>query len=568
MQHFDLAPKMYHSRMFIREVAGFLLAVLASGPLCLSSFAQAEGREMEAIGKPQDPQAVLGKMFPPGSTHQSFMVPMRDGVKLATDVFLPPGPGPWPVVFSRGYYGRMAGAVYADRAGSKKGGIAFVCQDARGVYDSEGKGASDYTQPDFEINDCADSLAWIASQPWCNGRIGMAGASGNGIGAAIAYLAKSPHLTMASSDISAAFPYYYWGFENGVRRDFLSWFRNAGGAPPEWPKPTVPKIDVKRWDQILNQAAQGNKTPLVMTTGWYDLNSEGPLDYFSKFAESGKVFLTVRPRAHGADPKYTWPQKGSPRMPALADVLAGKDVSQESTLVYYLMGDFRDPNSPGNVYKTTHVWPVPHTPTPFYFTSEGGLSRDKPTGDAGVVSFDYDPKDPAPAVGGNGSVTPSKTGPADQRPLNTRKDVVRFVSAPLDTPLEITGKLRGDLYVTTDVPDTLFVVKVVDIHPDGYEMLLRESAVMGRYATDFAGDPQPLQKGKVYHLNLDLGSTAVLMNSGHRLGVLVTSSSKGSYEVHPNSFDPVNSYDNAPIAHQGIYASNAYPSSVSIPVVK
>lgn len=533
------------------------------------TLAQDEGREMEAIGKSKDPRAILAKLFPSGSTHQSVMMPMRDGVKLATEIFIPPGPGPWPVLFTRGYYGRLAGTVYADRGGSQKGGFAFVSQAARGTDTSEGKGTHDFTRPDFEIKDCTDALDWIAKQSWSNGRIFMAGSSGNGIGSAIAYLTKSPHLVGSVSDISAAFPYYYWGFENGVRRDFLRWFSNtnAGKPPAEWPKPTIQHFDLAQWEKILNEAAPDNKTVLSLNTGWYDLNSEGPLDYFSKFAAFGKVFVTIQPKAHGNDPKYTWPQKGRPRMPILPDLINGTNIPAKSQLVYYLMGNFRDPNSPGNIYKTTDVWPVPHTPTPYYLHSDGALSSTKPAGEVPPKDFSYDPKKPAPSYGGNGSVSPSRTGPADQSPLKERPDVLRFISAPLEAPLEITGKIRADLYISTDVPDTLFVIKVVDIHPDGYEMLLRETAMMGRYAEELKEKPAPLEKDRIYHLKADLGSTAILMDKGHRLGVLVTSSSAGSYEVHPNSFDPVMSYDQSPVAHQHIHVSEKNPSSITLPVV-
>jgi putative CocE/NonD family hydrolase len=155
----------------------------------------------------------------------------------------------------------------------------------------------------------------------------------------------------------------------------------------------------------------------------------------------------------------------------------------------------------------------------------------------------------------------------DERPLLDRKDVIHFASAPLVDPVEITGKVHATLFISTDVPDTEFVVKFTDIQPDGYEMIVRESAVLGRYAEEFHGQPAPLEKGKVYQLELDLCSTALLLAKGHRLGVIVTSSSKDAYEVHPNSFTPVTSMDAAPIAHQQIYFSKQYPSSITLPVV-
>jgi len=66
---------------------------------------------------------------------------------------------------------------------------------------------------------------------------------------------------------------------------------------------------------------------------------------------------------------------------------------------------------------------------------------------------------------------------------------------------------------------------------------------------------------------MDLRSTAIILDKGHRLGVLVTSSTKPEYEVHPNSFEPVMNFDNSPVAHQTIHLSSKYPSSVILPVV-
>lgn len=553
--------------MSARKILPFLLSIsVLLGHQAV--FGQAEGRETEAIGRKQDADVVLEKSFPPGSTHEFVMVPMRDGVKLATDVFLPPGNGPWPVLFTRGYYGRLACAAYGDRAGTKTGGVVLICQDARGVHDSEGKGSAQPTKPDFEINDCADSLQWIAGQKWCNGKIGMAGASGNGVGPTVAFLTKDPHLVVSQPSITVGYPLYYWGFSNGVARWlYLNWFRNTGLKVDPWPKPHTETFDLPRWKEILAEAAKDNPTDISLTTGWYDLGSEAVLDYFAAFAPTSKITAVVRPFAHKANPDFAWPAKPVPfAITTIPQALAGGAKTPKSQLAYYVMGNFRDPASPGNYYKVTDVWPVPHTPTPYYLHADGGLSTERPTEQSATLSYAYDPKNPAPTLGGNATYD-NNAGPFDQRPLKDRKDILRFISAPLEQPLAMTGKLWADLYFATDVPDTEFVVKVVDIHPDGYEMLIRESAGMARYAEDFQGKPQPLEKGRVYHLKMDLWSTAIVLDKGHRLAVFVTSSSSTAYEVHPNSFEPVMSYEKSPVANQTLYLSKDYPSNITVPVV-
>ncbi len=530
-------------------------------------FAQIEGREMEEVGKRQSPDKIIAQ-FPAGSRHEVSRVPMRDGVTLATSVFVPPGEGPWPVVFARGYYGRYATSAYS--RGAEKGGFVYVTQDARGAYDSVVAAPSRANEPVFEQEDCADSLDWIVAQKWCDGRIVMIGASGNGVGPSAAYFTKSKNLVATMPSISSPDPYHYWGFDNGVRRGFYRWMKFAGLPNEAWPKPSLPTFDEEKLRVKMAEAAKDNPVLLTMSTGWYDLGSEAVLDAFAAFAKEGKVFARVGPNAHAGSPKFPWPAakmpRGSVALPKVADALEGKLPTGKSQLAYYLLGNFRNPAGPGNVYKITDVWPVPHTPTRWYLRAGGGLTTGKPGESDGKVGYAYDPRDPAPTHGGN-FTTGGEAGPHDQRPLAARKDVVRFIGEPFAEPLEITGKLRAELYVSTDVPDTQFVVKVIDVHPDGYEMLLRESAIMGRSAEELKGRPGPLKKDRVYRLDLDLWSTAILLDKGHSLGVLVTSASLASYEVHPNSYEPVMSYDVSPVAHQTIHASTSYPSCIVVPVV-
>lgn len=118
------------------------------------------------------------------STHR---VAMRDGVRLATDLYLPVGtPGPWPVLLERTPYGKDAETrrerSAADPRPMRRGkvaarfasaGYAVVVQDCRGRFDSEGQ----FTKYLGEANDGADTMAWITSQSWCNGNVGTYGLS-------------------------------------------------------------------------------------------------------------------------------------------------------------------------------------------------------------------------------------------------------------------------------------------------------------------------------------------------------------------------------------------------------
>jgi predicted acyl esterase len=545
-----------------------IFAAIALAPLTLDADQPKEGHETDSIGGKLDYTKFLADAAP-GTKATELMIPMRDGIKLAATTFIPPGPGPFPVILSGGYYSRSN----TTRAGKdfKDGNMVFIAVDARGVYDSEGKPRTDIKSADFEMNDISDTLNWVAAQSWCNGRIGMQGASGNGVWPDVGYLTRNPHLVMVSPSISTAYPYCFWGFSNGARKGLYNWLSNTGLDVSPFPAPTLPGYDLAGYHAIVEEAAKANPIIVSNSSGWYDISSEPVLDQFAAGAAAGKIFAHIGPGTHGGNPLYIWPKGNRPAgavyAPKIDAVLLGKvKIPEKSQLEYYVMGNFRDPSTPGNFYKITDVWPVPSTPTNWYFQANGALSTTAPAADAAPVAYDYNPNDPAPSLGGNYTYL-QPAGPQDERPLLTRKDVIHFVSDPLTDPVEITGKVRTTLFISTAAPDTEFVVKFTDVQPDGYEMIVRESATLGRFAKEFNGTPAPLEKGKVYQLDLDLWSTAIVFAKGHRIGVIVTSSSKDAYQVHPNSFTPVASLASAPIAHQQIYFSKDHPSCLTLPVV-
>ena len=102
-------------------------------------------------------------------------VAMRDGVELATDVYLPPASGPCPTLLVRTPYGKrdVTNQGYAHPAWYAAQGFAVVHQDTRGRWNSDG----DFYAYAHEAADGADAIAWVAEQPWCSGAIGTYGFS-------------------------------------------------------------------------------------------------------------------------------------------------------------------------------------------------------------------------------------------------------------------------------------------------------------------------------------------------------------------------------------------------------
>ena len=139
------------------------------------------------------------------------MVPMRDGVRLATTVYLPSGDGPWPVVLSRTPCSR-------ERSGARSGerfiehGFAFAIQDQRGRFGSEGE----YTPHENEIEDGYDSVEWAGVQSWSTGKVGISGASALGIAANLAACSAPPHLKAAWVVVAPRSLFYEGRFIGGI----------------------------------------------------------------------------------------------------------------------------------------------------------------------------------------------------------------------------------------------------------------------------------------------------------------------------------------------------------------
>jgi predicted acyl esterase len=113
---------------------------------------QAAGREYEQADQGVDASKLLAALAE-GTVHQHVMMPMRDSVKLATEVFIPPGNDPWPAVLVRTPSGRLQPTGYA--ATYKSGDVVFITPDPRGTGDSEG--TIDPVSSDNEIRTAAET---------------------------------------------------------------------------------------------------------------------------------------------------------------------------------------------------------------------------------------------------------------------------------------------------------------------------------------------------------------------------------------------------------------------------
>jgi hypothetical protein len=185
-------------------------------------------------------------------------------------------------------------------------------------------------------------------------------------------------------------------------------------------------------------------------------------------------------------------------------------------------------------------------------------------------SFTYDPMDPVPSYGGNVCCTGNaiQAGAFDQRTNEAREDVLVYTSEPFRDGIELTGPIVPTLYVSSDVRDTDFTVKVLDVYPDGRAYNLDESIQRMRYREGYDRPPVWMEKGKVYKVTLQPLTTSNYFAPGHRIRIEISSSNFPRFDRNLNTGG--NNYDESKgvVAHNTVRHSKQYPSHVTFTMVK
>jgi hypothetical protein len=161
-------------------------------------------------------------------------------------------------------------------------------------------------------------------------------------------------------------------------------------------------------------------------------------------------------------------------------------------------------------------------------------------------------------------------GPLDQRPIGQRQDYLRFETAVLDKNVAIAGHVDMTLWAATDGLDTDFMVKLVDVYPDGYEQIILDNPIRTRYRHGRDPDDVALMTpSKAEELHIDLWNTAFTFEKGHKIQVTVTSSNATKFEVNPNTGEPFGVPTNTPprIATNTVYFDKRHPSAMILPVL-
>ena len=534
-------------------------------------------------------------------------VAMRDGTRLATEIWLPASGGPkYPAVLMRTPYGRLADGKRMTYLAER--GYALIAQDVRGRDDSEGE----FLPSANEAPDGSDTLDWLASQSWCDGSVGMIGGSYLGSVQWQAASTGHPALKAIVSQVTAGGPFVDmprpggafcagllpWIFmmsEKSAAKGKMSredWPELLASRPlcaiPEKALGTAPAF----WDEYMKHpdydefwrrcdwaSRAGNiDVPALMISGWYDDDGMGTLQAWEMNASRGRKNqrLILGPWRHSYNTsRYIHGVRFGPdalrydldilELRWFERFLKGADNGVESPVAqYYSVGE--------NAWKESPSWPpVDSRPVSVYL--RGGGRANGSSGDGALSSvppesepcdeYFYDPDDPAPQL--IDMAENEMAVPGNYRDAESRADILVYTSAPLEEPLEIAGNVTAVLYASSDAPDTDWLVRLTDVDPDGNSIRLADRMIQARYRDSWS-EPKLLAPGEIVRYDLRLPHVANVFLKGHRIRVHVTSSAANLIFPNPNTGGDIFTETRAQVARQRVFHNKGAESRVLLPV--
>ena len=546
-----------------------------------------------------------------GKVIRDSMVAMRDGVCLATDVYLPEGDGPFPTVLCRMPYGKTEPYAFIPLVGDHfaRKGYAFVAQDVRGKFGSEGtfvpnSGAN-------EINDGYDTIEWISQQPWSNQRVGMWGESYYGFTTYAGGVSGHPNLVcIAPGNVSPN--RYDCTFRAGAMQlstigvwaiQLMSQsYQDISSLDLRYlPLADLPKsagLESAYFDQFIENptftafwrdrsllTAYDIRIPVLNFGGWYDLYLGYVISNWERLRGNNPGtdhnYLFIGPWDHEASSDNIGrvgrvkvsDQVASQRWDTI-EAFFDKHLMQldngfgaRGKVRYYTIG--------ADTWQESAAWPPENaTVENYYFHSngrantlsgDGTLSADLP-GSEPADQFVYDPQDPV-ADTQDVDCFAIAAQMADRSQAAQRADVLCYTSQPLAHDLEISGPIKARLYAASSAVNTDFTVSLVDVYPDGYGNLIQDGILRVSYR-DPASPPSNIEPGKVYALDVDIWSTSYLVKQGHRLRVEVSSSNFSRYDRNPNTGEAYGRSARTIPATQTILHAEATPSHIALPIVR
>lgn len=554
---------------------------------------------------------------------KNFPCLTRDGVKLATDLYLPDQAGAYPVILMRTPYdkeGIVREPLYEHYPEFVQAGYVVAIQDCRGTCASEG---TMNLNGGNEQEDGYDAVEYLAAQPFCDGNVGMFGLSYFGFTQIAAAAAAPAHLkaicpfmccslsSFGTSPMQTVACFHLgWAYgqllehaeqympdesfrsrmlpilqENqkklGEYARILPMNQNPAALLEGVPMlrdylDLVEGVEKKEfWDSIHSPVSyDGIHTAMLCGTGWMDAACNSTIENYMAARRSSdpytrdNAFLLIGPWTHGG----VMPSR-------IEDVDFGAENSGEAQDVSgimlrwfnhylkqkqegFLPGRVRYFMQGSNDWHTAADWPPPKAvPARFYLASGKRLETSVP--ESGEASLTYDPADPAPS-----GITDreNRMAMADWSEISHREDILEFRSDALEEDLFLAGSIRVNLCAATDVPDTDFVCRLTDVAPDGYQRQIAAGYVRARHRNGlFTNDF--LTPGETVLYQFGIGHTAYRVPAGHAVGLQVTGSMFPAINRNLNTTEPPALGTAFAVAHDRILFGGEQASCLELPVL-
>ena len=509
-----------------------------------------------------------------------------------------------------------------------KNGYVIVFQDVRGRYMSEGEFVN--VRPYIPCKQCAqtdeasdtyDTIEWLINNTSNNGSVGVTGMSYPGFYATMAALSGHPALKAVSPqapildwfkgddvhhngalmllDIYSFSTYMFKEHDNPVEEDHglpspigenaYEWFLSQRSVPNM--TASLPAT-LKFWNEILEhpdydcywrersleQHLKDIRPAILVVGGTFDTDDcYGSLNTYKLIRDnspSTDLHFVYGPWSHGAwhDENYTglgqiesWGGLSSYFM---------KDI-EYPFFRYYLEGKGERPQpvyirpSGSDKWQTAAKWPSDDVRyVPYYLHSDNELSYEAPAEVSSASVYVSDPSSPVPFMA-DASRRDNSYMVADQSFAIERPDVLPFTGAVAEEVFRLEGPVRVRLHVSATTDDADVIVKLIDVHPDGYHMLIRGEVFPLRYRNGL-DQPQPLVPGEIVDAEFTMNDVAHWIQPGHRLMVQIQSSWFPLVNMSPQKFLP-NIYEASSEDYQKseitLYHQKDHPSAVYLPLI-
>lgn len=539
-------------------------------------------------------QKLMDKKIRSVKEKETYLVKMKDGIRLSTDVYVPNSEeNSYPCVLIRTPYDKTLGFENYIRYVQR--GYAVVIQDVRGRGKSEGEWNPMY----YETEDGDDTLNWIANQSWSNGNIGMTGGSYLGYVQWAAAVSSNPHLKAIVSEVTSGSSFVdiprrggcfcsgtlAWAFLVSKREMDLSimnrkdWDEILETRPiqdvckkalgydiPFFQNWIEHNTDDDFWKKCDWKYKWNNqKIPALIISGWFDDNGMGTTQALdvTKDYPRGLRKVILGPWMHSGNANYDihnfslgvnairydidliqfmWLEKYLKNIE--------NNIDKGPTVEYYSLGS--------NKWKTADNWYVENSKeSTLYLNKNNLLSFEKPLVE-GLDSYIYDPDNPSHHI--IDMCENEIEVPENYEEEEKRLDYVIYTTPKFETNTTITGDVDVEIYFGSSAPDTDIVVRICDVFPDGRSFKIADALLDLKYREGF--DKMVfLEKEKKYLVKLRTTKFSNTFLKGHCLRLGITSSAINFIFPNSNTKDSFNSEKNEK-AHNSIYFGKKYPSKL------